>query len=383
MSDKHYKKTAEIKPNENEDSDYFIMDDILISTRYDSIKEKDIARLKKWNIKEVRIETVEDINNSDEFDFGKFLSDRKIFYKIYRDCLAKIKNNFQNFQYNNNIGLPEVKEITTELHGMVSRNINSTLSIANTYPIQKANHFFVRAINVSIISMMIGIASGFDEKKVKEIGFGAILYDVGMLKIKEVILNKVGKYTPEDIAHMKTHTLLGYKIFKQTFHLGDNMAAIPLAHHEQYNGNGYPRGLTANNIPPYARIIAIAQAFEGMIMNTDSHGVNRHSLYESMKIIIQEASRKFDPYIVKTFVACASVYPIGSLVVLNNGMRGLVFGSNKDVPMRPVIKIVQNEEKEFIPDGEVINLLESKTLFIKSVENSYQTINDLFDEMSV
>ena len=376
MADKNYIKVADIL-NEEEISDILIMDEIIISTKYNRMEQSDIDRLKKWNIKEVLSTTSSSSSIVASDNFEKFIADRKIFLTIYEKVLKKMKINFHNFRYNNSLNIQELKETVDELYGMIIVNLSSVLSIVNLYSASK-DVPVIMAMNVSILSMMIGIAAGLDEKSIKEIGLGGMLYDIGMFRIQDSVRTKVGKYTDEEYTHMKTHTILGYKILKHQLHLDDKIALIPLTHHESYNGKGYPRALAENKIPSYPRIVSIANSFESMVNNLSYHSDNIRTPYAAMKEIVKESSKKFDPYFVKAFVAIMSLYPIGSIVILNNGKTAMVFSSNKDVPIRPILKIVKDENGVFDLKGEVINLLNEKNLLIKSISNDKDLLPKIF-----
>ena len=376
MADKNYIKIADIL-NQEEISDILIMDEIIISTKYNRMEQSDIDRLKKWNIKEVLSTTSSSSSIVASDNFEKFIADRKIFLTIYEKVLKKMKINFHNFRYNNSLNIQELKETVDELYGMIIVNLSSVLSIVNLYSASK-DVPVIMAMNVSILSMMIGIAAGLDEKSIKEIGLGGMLYDIGMFRIQDSVRTKVGKYTDEEYTHMKTHTILGYKILKHQLHLDDKIALIPLTHHESYNGKGYPRALAENKIPSYPRIVSIANSFESMVNNLSYHSDNIRTPYAAMKEIVKESSKKFDPYFVKAFVAIMSLYPIGSIVILNNGKTAMVFSSNKDVPIRPILKIVKDENGVFDLKGEVINLLNEKNLLIKSISNDKDLLPKIF-----
>ena len=376
MADKNYIKVADIL-NEEEISDILIMDEIIISTKYNRMEQSDIDRLKKWNIKEVLSTTSSSSTIVSSDNFEKFIADRKIFLVIYEKVLKKMKINFHNFRYNNSLNIQELKETVDELYGMIIVNLSSALSIVNLYSASK-DVPVIMAMNVSILSMMIGIAAGLDEKSIKEIGLGGMLYDIGMFRIQDSVRTKVGKYTDEEYTHMKTHTILGYKILKHQLHLDDKIALIPLTHHESYNGTGYPRALAENKIPSYPRIVSIANSFESMVNNLSYHSDNIRTPYAAMKEIVKESSKKFDPYFVKVFVAIMSLYPIGSIVVLNNGKTAMVFSSNKDVPIRPILKVIKDENGVFDLKGEVINLLNEKNLLIKSISNDKDLLPKIF-----
>lgn len=176
---------------------------------------------------------------------------------------------------------------------------------------------------------------------------------------------------------------------KGSFRFEEDLAMISLMHHEYFNGKGYPRGLSGNQINLYSKIVSVAHAVEKMmkpmrISATKSKSNNKSAfsmlveksdsmkkkdvyLYDAVKEIMNGSNTKYDPTISKIFVSMFTIYPIGSIVLLNDKRKGLVFAVNPNLPIRPVIKIVSNENGDFIKDGETINLLETNQFFITGI----------------
>ncbi len=112
---------------------------------------------------------------------------------------------------------------------------------------------------------------GYDEKKQDEIYMMAILHDVGKIGVPDEVINKPGKLTDEEFATIKKHPSIGAKI------LGNIKGMPKLAsgarwHHERYDGRGYPEGISGEEIPEEARIIAVADAYDAMTSNRSYRG---------------------------------------------------------------------------------------------------------------
>ena len=119
---------------------------------------------------------------------------------------------------------------------------------------------------VAIYSEMIAREAGMDEKQCQDIKWAAQMHDIGKIAIPDRILNKDSRLTDEEYAIMKTHTTRGAEIL-EGFTLLDNVIEGAMYHHERPDGRGYPRGLKGDEIPLYARIIGVADAFDAMTAN--------------------------------------------------------------------------------------------------------------------
>ena len=119
---------------------------------------------------------------------------------------------------------------------------------------------------VAQYSRQIAHAYGLSEKECREIEWAAMLHDIGKIGIPDNILNKDSRLTDEEYAVMKSHTTKGAEIL-QDFTLLDHVIEGAEYHHERMDGRGYPKGLKAAEIPLFARIIGVADAFDAMTAN--------------------------------------------------------------------------------------------------------------------
>lgn len=134
----------------------------------------------------------------------------------------------------------------------------------------------------------------------------APMHDIGKVAVPDEILQKPGKLTTAEFESMKFHTINGGKIIKETFeHLGNDDYAevaynVAMYHHEKWNGKGYPEGLSGENIPLCARIMAIADVFDAVSMNRCYRAAL--PLDECFGIIQQGKGVDFDPLLVDIFM---------------------------------------------------------------------------------
>lgn len=143
---------------------------------------------------------------------------------------------------------------------------------------------------------------GADEKMKREIGFGALLHDVGKIAVPDQILMKPDKLTDGEREEMRKHPEAGYRIVKRIGFLKD-AAEIVYAHHEQYDGEGYPRGLKGEDIPLGARMFMVADVYDAL---TSERPYRSPMTYEEVADEIKRLrGSHFDPSVVDTFLAIA------------------------------------------------------------------------------
>lgn len=152
---------------------------------------------------------------------------------------------------------------------------------------------------VSLLCENMGIAMGLPESKVKELKHVGLLHDIGKIAIDEQMLNKPGKLTADEWDDMARHPAIGYRILSTVNEMAE-MAEYVLAHHERWDGTGYPKGLKADEIPIEARIISLADAFDAM--TSDRPYRKAMSRDASIEQLLLRSGTQFDPQLVMIFV---------------------------------------------------------------------------------
>jgi HD-GYP domain-containing protein (c-di-GMP phosphodiesterase class II) len=218
------------------------------------------------------------------------------------------------------------------------------------------------SVNSAILATIIGRGMKLLSFKLVQLTTGALLHDVGMLKVDDAILKKKGSLSAEEIRQIRTHPIHGYSIVLKVLRYPEEIASIALLHQERWDGKGYPRRLKGEEIPLGARIVAVADAFEAM--------VNRRAYrdqvigYKAIKGILSDNGRHFDPQVLKAFLACVGIHPVGSLVLLNDSSVGRVVANNVQAPLRPRVELIVDSSGQKLAEPVGVDLLAQKELFI-------------------
>lgn len=156
----------------------------------------------------------------------------------------------------------------------------------------------IHSENVSKISRKIGIALHLNQEFLREIEMAGLLHDIGKIAVDNNVLNKSGKLTNAEYEIIKRHPEIGYHILKSADSYS-NISDYVLAHHECWDGTGYPRGIKGEEIPLASRIIAIADAYEAMVSKqTYRKKMSREKALNELRVC---AGTQFDPDIVRVF----------------------------------------------------------------------------------
>ncbi len=160
------------------------------------------------------------------------------------------------------------------------------------------------SIRVSHYSSVIAQMMGLDGEMLRQIELGGHVQDIGKIGVRESVLNKVGRLTPEEYEHIMTHPVLGWRILAPL--LGETPHALNIVrwHHERYDGRGVPDGLKEDEIPVEARIVAAADALDAMASDRPYRPAEM-SLDAVIDEIVRNGGTQFDPDVVSALVACA------------------------------------------------------------------------------
>lgn len=155
-------------------------------------------------------------------------------------------------------------------------------------------------LDVTALSIALGIKAGFSKQEVREIGLSAILHDLGKLMIPKNIMFKPTRLTEKEFQVMKLHPGFGYKMIKEQLHLPEHIARPALEHQEMYSGGGYPLGLKGDEIHPYSHVVKIADVYDALT----SKRPYKESIPSSkaIKIMLSEGDKSFHPELLEQFL---------------------------------------------------------------------------------
>lgn len=199
-------------------------------------------------------------------------------------------------------------ESLTRFCGDLLRNLQlmrelSDLSVAMVRSLvsavdQKDPYTCGHSLRVAHFATQLARQLGLGVQDLRLLQWSALLHDVGKIGIRDAVLNKAGKLTPEEFEHMKEHPVRSHQVVSGVPQLRDALDGI-LYHHEHYDGGGYPEGLAGEDIPLQARIIQIADVFDAL--TSDRSYRKGNDWRKALTIMRDEAGRTIDPYLQSVF----------------------------------------------------------------------------------
>lgn len=197
-------------------------------------------------------------------------------------------------------------------------------------------------INVSILSAAFGKHLGLLEGEIRTLALCGLLHDVGKTRIPDAVLNKPGALTPEEFTLMRTHTTHGRTILMGTSNSLASAVDVAYSHHERMDGQGYPRGLKAQQIPFFAKVVGVVDTYDA-ITSDRVYDKGRASM-QALDVIHKHRDTQFDKELAEAFIKMIGIYPPGSIVEMLNGEVGIVVESHPKHKLKPKVLMVRDAD---------------------------------------
>ena len=249
--------------------------------------------------------------------------------------------------------IPRVKKTIGAMAESIIRNPDALVWL--THLKKKHEYTATHSMRVCVLALALGRHLGYDREQLHILGTGALLHDIGKLKVPNELLDKPEALTREEFDIVKTHVPEGLKIL-------DGQRGIPAAalevvgrHHERYSGNGYIYGLTGDNIGEFGLISGIVDTYDAITSDRAYH--LSLSAADALKIIYEGRTRAFHPWLVEQFIQCMGIFPIGSIVEMSSGSIGVVIAANRERRLRPRVALILSPEKKPYAPATIVDLM--------------------------
>lgn len=256
---------------------------------------------------------------------------------------------------------------------MDDSNVLLSLSTIRDYD----DYTFTHSLNVAILSMCLGQRIGLSKNLLETLSLSAMFHDLGKIDVPKAILNKPGKLSDNEFKEMRNHSIYSVRqiiLLKASQKRRTEMMIPPFEHHLKYDLSGYPQTPRKKPLSLFGRIICIADVFDA---------ITAKRIYRSfpispdraLGIMLEGSGKDFDPVLLKVFINMIGVYPIGTLLKLDNDEMGLVakYGGGSGDDKELWVQLLVSREQGGFAKGELLNLgpLNEKTKsFNRSVVES-------------
>lgn len=230
------------------------------------------------------------------------------------------------------------------------------------------NYTLDHSLNCAIYTALLARCCDFTVSQIKEITCGALLHDVGKMKVDKAIINKPSCLTEKEFNIIKQHPQSGFNLLvKKRWEISSLVAHMAWQHHEKVDGTGYPRRLQGEEILNYSRLLTITDVYEAI---TGCRPYRKAmNLEEAYHIIHSGLGTTFDEHFGGIFLSKMALYCPGMEIMLNTGEKAVVVSLLDSSPRKPIIRLISYPDgTPYVPPID-INLADNPQLSIVSTSH--------------
>ncbi|MBX3599579.1 MAG: DUF3391 domain-containing protein [Rubrivivax sp.] len=192
------------------------------------------------------------------------------------------------------------------------------------------------ALNVSVVSLLMGRALGLAPEEMLDLGVGALMHDVGKMEVAERFRHAEDRFSQAEMNAYRDHVAKGV-LHGRRMTLAPGALDVIGQHHEHADGSGFPQKLSGDRMSTAARIVAIVNRFDNLCNpQTRTLALTPH---EAVSMLFAQGRARYDATVLNTFIRMMGVYPAGSLVQLTDDRYAMVVGVNSSRPLKPRVLV--------------------------------------------
>ncbi len=322
-----------------------------------------IRRLRELGFKSIFVET--DLFQDVKIDEPIKLDTRQRVQKIFHDTVKRLQRG----------DMTSYREVSRVLENILEEILAHEKSIVYLVQMRScSDSIFTHSVNVAVLSLLLGKYLDLSLLQLRKLGLGALLHDLGKIRFPEGFLKEKESLDEEEKRIIRMHPIWSKEIIQSHTDYDFLVSLIALQHHERLDGSGYPYGLLEPDIHFLARICACSDVYDALTVDRPYR--KRFSYAEALEYLMGNVGKLFDLQVVTTMVRHIAPYPVGEVVRLTTGEVGVVVRLNEGLPIRPVVRVIQDREGNTLERPKDIDLMRELTVAIlclaeENVEDFY------------
>lgn len=277
-------------------------------------------------------------------------------HEVREEAICAVERIFDGIKTGAPLEVTSLKDLTASLlHSVIEHESPMLTEIQ----LQRMRHFdhslFSHAVDVCVLSVIVGLEAQLPWDELQDLAVGALLHDVGQLRLPRNLLLKSGIFSAQERKLFEAHPQLGAKILWDAQGISQKVQRIVAEHHERVDGTGYPWGRRGSQIGSLSQLVGLVDRYDALISTRGRRPPTPPAL--AVRRIYQLGiNGEFPMNWVERLIRCISIYPIGSLVELNTGERGWVVSVNQEDRMRPTIKLLWDRKRKRMAEPVTVEL---------------------------
>lgn len=273
-----------------------------------------------------------------------------------RDCHRALSHTvgdvMEDMANNKNLDAVVLKKAINPMLDSIIRNPDAFAWLTRMK--HKDNYTYNHAVSASVWAVAFGRHLGFPREKLQSLALGAMLFDIGKMKLPEKLINNPKRFNQFEFDLVKKHVDYSLEILRQTKDIGEDVLDMVAYHHERHNGSGYPNGLVADQIPILAKIAGIVDCYDAII--SERPFATPISPHDAVKKLYDWRNIDFQAELVEQFIQVVGIYPVGTVVELSDGQVGVIVAQHRVWRLRPQVMLLLDADKKPLDHFGVVNL---------------------------
>ncbi len=292
----------------------------------------------------------------ESFDLVAFEEELRLAQEIRSEAIYSIKRVFEGIKTGVALDAGPLREVTQTLFECLKAREGCMLADAQLQRmLQFDASLFSHSVDVCVLGLVVGCQSHMSDQQLQDLAIGALLHDVGQLRLPRNLLTKRGAFSREERNLYLTHPKLGASILSRSEDISDAARRIVLEHHERVNGSGYPWRRKGATISPLAQVVGLVDRYDALVSKRGGRPPLPPAL--AVRRLYQLGiDGEFAMEWVEILVQSLGLYPVGSLVELSTGERGWVVSVNQADHMLPTVKLVWSKTWEKLIPPRIVKL---------------------------
>ena len=265
------------------------------------------------------------------------------------------------------------RKVKRAVQGIVDQVLDNESSMVTMTTLRGFDEYtFTHSVNVSIFSVVIGQRLGLTKLQLYELGLGALLHDIGKMRVDTEIINKAGGLTEDEWTALKSHPTEGLLLLFEMRGFSEvpyRQMLMAYEHHMKIDLSGYPQNERVRELGLFSRIVAVADGFDAGT-SVRSYQYEPWPPDEVLKEMRDNPRRGFDQLIVTTLITATGVYPVGTLVILDSGELAVVSKTHPEVEYihQPSVKVISDAKGRPLETPVTVDLSLGERTIVRTTE---------------
>jgi len=272
----------------------------------------------------------------------------------------RLAETFSEFMYKlregANVDIKEPRKIVNDLVDSVTRNPDAMIWLARVR--KWDNYSYHHSIRATIWATICGRHVGLNREGMRALALGTMLCEVGMARIPRELLEKTGAYTVGEEKTIRQHIEHSLDIVNKMEGVSPFARSVVASHHERFDGSGYPKGISGDEIPYLGKIAGIAYAYDEL--RHPRQATNSITPAAAMNKLYQLRDVGFQSELVDEFIQAVGIYPAGSLVELSTQEIGVIIEQNATLRLSPRVMVMLDANKQPLKRMRLVDIAQKK-----------------------